>query len=177
MGAVPAGGTAPRQETTVIYHHMKPWLFFGKFFYIFSWANLGGVAAGAFVADKIAGSLPLPPQAVFLAGMGLGLGANLGLPGPPVLSTGPAVAGLRRAPPGGPQHPRSAQQRLLSPARAAERGAGGAGRHPEPAPQRHAGRQLAAGGTVAPAVPGGGRTVVGAVAGAPGDRDQRHRAA
>ncbi|MDQ2808023.1 MAG: hypothetical protein M3Z04_14100 [Chloroflexota bacterium] len=65
------------------YHHMKPWLFFGKFFYIFSWANLGGVAAGAVIADHLTGLLPLPPQAVFLACMGLGLGATWGYQGRP----------------------------------------------------------------------------------------------
>lgn len=66
------------------YKHLKPWLAFGKAIYIFSWANIAGLTAGGYVADKIAASFaPLPPQAVWLACCGLGLGATWSVQGRP----------------------------------------------------------------------------------------------
>lgn len=66
------------------YKHLKPWLAFGKFFYIFSWANLGGIVFGLVVADKFTGGWPfLPPQLLYMSGAGLGLGATWPVQGRP----------------------------------------------------------------------------------------------
>lgn len=66
------------------YKHLKPWLAFGKFFYIFSWANLGGMVLGLALADKLTGMAPvLPPQLLYMSGAGLGLGATWPVQGRP----------------------------------------------------------------------------------------------
>lgn len=71
------------------YKHLKPWTGLGKAFYIFTWANFIGAAAGWFVADQLLHLFPaLPWQPVDAVCIGAGLAATWPHQGRPLYQLG-----------------------------------------------------------------------------------------